>query len=233
MSDLVSAVKELRGALGDSQQAFANRLGMSLRAIANYEKDREPAGKALYKLQQLALTHGRSDLALTFSKALALEMEWGTDPVMPVWADAVREIIRNEKLCPGWHHIAELIVKELEHLVSAAKAGMTVEGLLTSQADNVALLEGHLIRTRVGLGVPTVRIVEALIDERRREHSDEGAEAALGEIVRQRPELYEKYLLEKAEAANGTGFEGSVADSELEKRKAKQSAAKLARRSKP
>jgi transcriptional regulator with XRE-family HTH domain len=35
--NLSSAVKQLRKRLGESQQAFATRLGLSIRTIANYE----------------------------------------------------------------------------------------------------------------------------------------------------------------------------------------------------
>jgi transcriptional regulator with XRE-family HTH domain len=58
MRQLVKAVRNLRARLGDSQQAFANRLGVSIRAVANYEKDREATGKALLELKNLADGHG-------------------------------------------------------------------------------------------------------------------------------------------------------------------------------
>src|SRR5689334_5702709 len=80
MSDLVMAVRELRAALGDTLQAFATRLGMSISAIANYEGGRDPSGKALYKLERLAMAQGRHDLALVFARALAHEMDWAQEP---------------------------------------------------------------------------------------------------------------------------------------------------------
>jgi transcriptional regulator with XRE-family HTH domain len=54
MDPLIRAVRELRGHLGDTQQAFAHRLGLSIRAIANYEKDRRPTGTALAALARAA-----------------------------------------------------------------------------------------------------------------------------------------------------------------------------------
>src|SRR4051812_19934873 len=63
MEDLVSAVRELRAALGDSQQSFAGRIGVSMRAVANYEKDRIASAKALYQLAKLASQSGKPDLA--------------------------------------------------------------------------------------------------------------------------------------------------------------------------
>ena len=52
--NLNTAVKELRNALGLSQQAFATQLGLSIRAVVNYEKNRAPTARALAQLEQLA-----------------------------------------------------------------------------------------------------------------------------------------------------------------------------------
>lgn len=67
------AVRDLRAAFGDNQQAFAARVDVSLRAIANYEKDRVPNAKALYKLAKLASQIGRGDLSDIFSKAFQVD----------------------------------------------------------------------------------------------------------------------------------------------------------------
>jgi transcriptional regulator with XRE-family HTH domain len=72
------AVKELRKTLGMSQQAFATKLGMSIRAIVNYEKDRAPAAKALAQLEKLASEHEQPELARTFRDALGTQLGLGT-----------------------------------------------------------------------------------------------------------------------------------------------------------
>lgn len=72
--DSVQAVKNLREHFGESQQAFATRLGLSIRAIANYESDRAPTGRALMSLAQAADTAGRDDLANVFLAHLAREL---------------------------------------------------------------------------------------------------------------------------------------------------------------
>jgi transcriptional regulator with XRE-family HTH domain len=78
MDSVVGAVKTLRQRLGESQQAFANRLGLSIRAIANYEKDRRPTGMVLASLARAAaaLPTGdeRDDLINTFMSALVEEL---------------------------------------------------------------------------------------------------------------------------------------------------------------
>jgi transcriptional regulator with XRE-family HTH domain len=64
------AVRELRRAYGESQQAFATRLGLSMRAVANYEKRRHPDTRSLILLTKAALEAGRKDLVAEFSKAM-------------------------------------------------------------------------------------------------------------------------------------------------------------------
>lgn len=54
MNELVASVKELRSRLNVSQQVFANRLGISARAVANYEAGRTPTRGVLFSLAMLA-----------------------------------------------------------------------------------------------------------------------------------------------------------------------------------
>lgn len=70
----IEAVRKLRRHLGESQQAFATRLGLSIRAVANYEKDREPRGRAAAALGRAAVEAGREDLAAIFRKSLWADM---------------------------------------------------------------------------------------------------------------------------------------------------------------
>jgi transcriptional regulator with XRE-family HTH domain len=58
-NELITAVRTVREALGMSQQAFATRLGVSIRSISHYEADRPPRGRTLVELQQLAKEAGR------------------------------------------------------------------------------------------------------------------------------------------------------------------------------
>jgi transcriptional regulator with XRE-family HTH domain len=69
------AVKELRKQLGESQQAFATRLGLSISAVVNYEGGRTPTGRVLIALTRAAMEAGRHDLAHLFQAALANELK--------------------------------------------------------------------------------------------------------------------------------------------------------------
>jgi len=64
------AVRELRKHLGESQQAFSNRLGLSIATVVKYEAGREPTGKSLLALAQTAREAGRHDLASVFMRTL-------------------------------------------------------------------------------------------------------------------------------------------------------------------
>jgi transcriptional regulator with XRE-family HTH domain len=61
--------------LRDSQQAFANQLGLSIRAVANYESDRTPTGRALVVLSKAAFGQGRTDLYRVFSGAVVAQIQ--------------------------------------------------------------------------------------------------------------------------------------------------------------
>jgi hypothetical protein len=68
------AVRDLRTALGESQQAFAYRTKTAIRTIARYETVRPPKGKALAEFQKLAAETGHQKLATVFSEAYMEEM---------------------------------------------------------------------------------------------------------------------------------------------------------------
>jgi transcriptional regulator with XRE-family HTH domain len=73
-------VKKLRSALGLTQPVFAKRVGLSVRAVANYEKDREPNGEVLQRLASLAARHNLNDLAKIFSDAFSGQVQRSTTP---------------------------------------------------------------------------------------------------------------------------------------------------------
>jgi transcriptional regulator with XRE-family HTH domain len=77
---LAEAIRRLREITGDSQQAFATRLGLSIRALVNYEKDRTPNPRALAALARLATKSGQPELAQFFWKALPAELQ--TVPIL-------------------------------------------------------------------------------------------------------------------------------------------------------
>jgi len=73
-SSVSEAVRNLRLALGESQQAFAYRMKTAIRTIARYETIRPPKGKALSELFSVATEIGNQALATVFRGALTAEM---------------------------------------------------------------------------------------------------------------------------------------------------------------
>ena len=71
---LCDAVRNLRTALGESQQAFAYRMKTAIRTIARYETSTAPKGKALAELFWVAADTGNAELANVFRGALVGEI---------------------------------------------------------------------------------------------------------------------------------------------------------------
>ena len=68
------AVREVRAALGMTQQAFANHMQVALTTIARYETGRAPTGVILRKLAEVAEQNGRPDLGNIFRRHLMLQL---------------------------------------------------------------------------------------------------------------------------------------------------------------
>ena len=98
---LNAAIKKMREVIGESQQAFATRIGVSIRGLANYEKDRVPSLIVLGRLQELART----------------------EPEIP---DAVKEAIGREFL----QNVTTGIGGATEGTVSFASSGEESAGLI-------------------------------------------------------------------------------------------------------
>ena len=71
---IMGAVRDLRLALGDTQQSFAQRLGLSISTVVRYELTRPPKGTALAQLMQVASENNQPDIAMVFAGALADEL---------------------------------------------------------------------------------------------------------------------------------------------------------------
>jgi DNA-binding XRE family transcriptional regulator len=67
--ELTEAVKLLRSRMGETQQAFATKLGISIRGLVNYEKTREPPLPLLLKLAAVAREGDQEHLEDIFQSA--------------------------------------------------------------------------------------------------------------------------------------------------------------------
>lgn len=201
MAALVSAVKKLRAALGLTQPAFARRIGVSIRAIANYEKDREPKGEILQRLASLAARHNFNDLAKVFADAFAAEVAAlavaGTAEET-AYTRAILFLLRNRSSLPEWKQLSDQIVTTLESL---AKNHDGADG---------AKIEEALVELRYYAAPNAEKKIEEAARSRSKK-TGEAFEQAYARILLERPDLYEEYLEDRAAAANGTRFEGSMA----------------------
>ncbi len=110
--DVSTAVKRLRESAGLSQQAFATAMGLSIRAVANYEKDRTPEREVLVRFMVFAMKHNQPKLANIFSAATTKDLDpvkkWAQmgkliEGVLPVYRRHLTGVIddlRNQDVDP-------------------------------------------------------------------------------------------------------------------------------------
>jgi transcriptional regulator with XRE-family HTH domain len=205
MDALVSAVKRLRAELKLTQPEFAKRVGVSVRAVAYYEKDRDPSGEILQRLGSLAARHGRDDLAKVFSDAFRRELQDKTTPSTPeenAWVQALLLLLRHRSVRPISQQISKELVAALESLAESARK--------PSAKMNLPRVEEVLVELRYRTAPNAEQKIEELARARTRE-TGEPIERARGHIIHERPDLYEDYLDDRAAAAKGTSFERSMA----------------------
>ena len=85
--DINAAIREFRKSLGWSQQRFATELGISIRAVVNYEQQRMPSPKSLASLEMLAREHHHPELAYEFTQALGHQLGLGRVARGPLRSD--------------------------------------------------------------------------------------------------------------------------------------------------
>jgi transcriptional regulator with XRE-family HTH domain len=95
---LSRAVRQLRQALGESQEQFARRLKTAVRTIARYEGERPPTGLVLARLKQLADTHDLPELAKAFQQAI--ENQLGDEYIHQLGESYVISLSKPEEIAP-------------------------------------------------------------------------------------------------------------------------------------
>lgn len=111
-SPLSQAIVDIRAKLGESQQAFANRLGMALQTVARWETQGPPSGYILVRLEQIARQADLPAAANVFSSAVEDELERvglrSTDP--------------ESKVCPKCNSLFWQKPREMKWAIDKAKA---------------------------------------------------------------------------------------------------------------
>lgn len=143
------AVRELRIAYGESQQAFAYRMRAAIRSIARYETTRPPRGAELGKFLQMAIDRGRNDLAAIFAEAIAEELGMRAERIPltieeGLMVDLLLLSARNRSIPEvgrGFERTVHLLVENFRLLADKLRSGETVYGL---NADDLTILEGEV-----------------------------------------------------------------------------------------
>ncbi len=187
--DINEAVRELRRVTGDSLHRFANRLGVSVKAIVNYEEARNPSAEALYRLSREAQKIGREDLAILFSEAFSEKIGAHIDLDTSIESAIGTELGRNNG--------AEWLETEFTKLVRRARKHNDLKspGSLKNPAIRLAHIERLLAELRLKTLEPG-RSVKSLIDKMSAELMEDcGYEKGFADlcVLTSSPKLYERY----------------------------------------
>lgn len=204
------AVRTLREASGLSQQAFADRVGLSIRAIANYEKDRPPSARSLLQFAKLASQLSLPDLSAVFSKAFQAEVG---DAVI----DVTDDLSRSALIAVHENNRSEWLDGQLLGLLKRARKGeplaypIILDGnRVPNQNARIEYIESLLVQLRMRSAASAAALLDEMAEERSQQ-TDETPAAAYLEILKNNPELYARYNQERADAARGTSHEPSLA----------------------
>jgi len=183
--NVCQAVQQLRTVSGLSQQAFANRFDMSVRAVANYEKNRVPNKQALFKFVEYAKGLNQPELTAIFTAAFVQEsglartmlgmkltrdvhhLETPNDDDERALIATILCLHRHRALAPGFKEIESMAIAELEAL--AAKGNVAESGY--DYIQDVLELAKAMLR-------PSAQIkLERIAHERMRETKEPWGEA--------------------------------------------------------
>lgn len=182
-SDIGSAIKELRKALGDiSQERFARKLGTTTRTIARWEAAEALSPQILSRLRAMAIGVGARDAADFFEGKLREKLDWEPDT-----GDAQPASVAPEEAIPSdasWCHWRATPVEKL--LVS--------EFLKRYRADDKTirlLVEDFLISIQADLHLENLRLDR----QNRRLKTKEAAQSLLDLMKKNMPpESYAEML---------------------------------------
>jgi len=198
---VTAAVKRLRLALGDTQQQFATRTGLAISTVVRYELSRPPKGEVLEQLKALAEQNGLRDIATVFSYALG-----GQDltPETAALNSAIASLWWNRKALADWPKLARCLADQLRNLIDVKRKQPD------EVPESIEELETQLVQLRSALFGAVQDEINSEASKILEEKSGLSWERAQFEALTRNPELYQRYLAERAKAAMGTQFEESL-----------------------
>jgi transcriptional regulator with XRE-family HTH domain len=190
---VTSAIKKLRAELGDSQQAFANRLHQSISAIANYEAGRIPKERHLSQLAAVATEQKLDDLATVFSREYRARRAGRAEPTTleeRAFVRAILYLVRNRHIVSNWAAIRREMLQGLESICADNS------GTLLTSPEHISSARKLLSET---LPFITPRAQETITGLARARARREGVDfwTAYEQIVAENPQLQQQLELQK------------------------------------
>ena len=140
-SKLTELVKELRLALGDTQQSFATRLGTAIRTVARWETIRPPHGEVLARFTLLAEEHHLTGLAANFRAALSDELGY---PVPRIKAGRPADGAEHDRIAKSDYHLMRDygLIRAILAEIEAGRSDKAIAKRLKTSIENVRELRG-------------------------------------------------------------------------------------------
>ncbi len=182
---VTNAVKQLRLALGDTQQQFAARTGLAISTVVRYELSRPPRGEALLPFRKLAQEHGLRQICLVFDHAIGQTAE--TDAL----AAAVHSLWWNRDIFP-----AESLNKLLEDLQGLIAVKQTNPELIPETEEE---LRNQIFHLSI-LMHPTNEEINAAVSQTIERNPGMTWEIAYPKTLLENPELYARHQQRRNDA---------------------------------
>ncbi|SPF32062.1 hypothetical protein SBA4_1090008 [Candidatus Sulfopaludibacter sp. SbA4] len=144
-NEVTEAVRSLRKRLGDTQQQFANRLGMAISTVVRYELSRPPRGKVLRTLEALAVNSAGFREAAIFRNAFFDEFQPGVFQYLRLTPRNEREeeLVQALLWAARTSEDEAALQKIEEHLKSYSLVKAQFETAINDAADQFLLVEAY------------------------------------------------------------------------------------------
>lgn len=156
-SEVSEGIRNLRIAIGDTQQQFANRLDLAMSTVVRYESSREPRGTELARFWRLAMEQRLPEYAEVFAKAMGEELEMRAERIPrtieeSLYVDLLFLLMRNRDKLPGLDkslaQVERVFFRCFKQIDESLQSGDDIVGLNEDDATLLREEVKHLNRTR-------------------------------------------------------------------------------------
>jgi transcriptional regulator with XRE-family HTH domain len=136
-SPIAEAIRSLRIDLGDTQQEFAHRTGLSVVSIARYETNALPKKAVLTRLIKIAEDAGRNDLQSIFQRASSAE------PAEPEIDESIQFVLQQMGTTEGNDFLRRISPQRLKRIRKLLSREFQSEGELSAMCAAAWLLDHY------------------------------------------------------------------------------------------